>query len=548
MKSGLCLFLLSIMLLPAFAIASADQTVEICVMKGDNLTNIGKKYLDDPKRWREIARLNRLRNTDLIYPGQKLMIPLDLLRGLPLNGTVTFVKGDVSVYIRALEEWKALRLNHRITQGSWIRTGDESIAEITFEETVSFLLRANTLLEILSAQEKSTRHRSYKLFLDIGRTASKLKEVTGEESRFQIYTPAAVAGARGTEFRLTVDSEEITRCEVLKGIINVKGKKQEVDVKEGEGSLVKRGEAPIEPKKLLPPPKVIDLKPVYKSMPLKFAFEKVEGASSYRAMLAKTETFKDLLMEKVIKPEDTLSIVALNDGAYFLQIRAIDEVGLEGPPSAPYTLKVRVNPFPPFIQSPVDGAEYRERSVPFKWLRVQDAVKYHVQVAEDPDFKSIKEERTDVREQTYKTGVLDFKPYCFRARSIAADGFEGIWSDPIGFKIIPPPPSPPVEAPKMDKENINIRWRNLGKDMTYHFQMAKDSAFKNIIIDRKLDLPEIQIKKPEEAGQYYVRTSAVDSKGYEGEFSPPQVFEVEKEFPYGAIGAILTTILIIILL
>jgi len=535
-------------LMPAFVLASTNQTVEVSVAKGDNLFNICKKYLEDPNRWREIARLNRLRDADLIYPGQKLIFPAALLRGMPVNGRVTFVKGDVSVYIRSTEEWKDLRINDRITRGSRIKTGNDSAAEISFEDGVAFLLRPNTSLEIASAQKKSAWHRSYKLFLDVGRALSKIKEITGQDSRFQIHTPAAVAGARGTEFRVSVDAKEITRCEVLKGVVQVQGKKQAFDVKEGEGTLVKRDEPPIEPKKLLAPPRLIDFQPLYQSIPLELTFERIESAFFYRVMLAKDETFKDVLKEKVIKPEETLSVVGLDDGTYFLQSRAIDNVGLEGTPSDPYRIRVRVNPLPPFIQSPLDGAEYRERTVPFRWLKVQDAVKYHVQVAEDSDFAEVKEEREDVTGNTYKTGTLEFKPYYFRARSIASDGYEGIWSDTLRFAIIPPPPSPPVEAPKMEKDNIYIRWRDLGNNVTYHFQMAKDAAFNHIIINEKLDKPDITIKKPEEPGQYYVRTSAIDSEGYEGDFSLPQIFETKKEFPYAAVGVILTAILAIILL
>ncbi|MBW1800261.1 MAG: FecR domain-containing protein, partial [Deltaproteobacteria bacterium] len=456
--------------------------------------------------------------------------PADLLRGLPFDGLVTFVKGDVSVYLRSTEEWKNLRLDDRITRGTRIKTGDESAAEISFEDGVAFLLRPNTSLEIASAQKKSALHRSYKLFLDFGRALSKIKKITGKDSRFQIHTPVAVAGARGTEFRVSVDAKAVTRCEVLDGVVNVRGKKQAFDVKKGEGTLVKKDEPPIKPKKLLSPPRLVDFKPLYQSMPLEFAFERIEHAFFYRVMLAKDATFKDVIKEKVIAPEETLSVVGLDDGTYYLQSRAIDNVGLEGPPSEPHTIKVRINPLPPFIQSPRDGAEYRERAVPFRWFKVQDAVKYHVQIAEDPEFTVIKEARDNVTDVHYKTGNLEFKPYYFRARSIALDGYEGIWSDTLRFKIIPPPPSPPVDAPKMENDNIHIRWRDLGKNVTYHFQMARDAAFNQIIIDEKLEKSKITIKKPEKAGQYYVRTSAIDSEGYEGDFSLPQIFEI-KNFP-----------------
>ena len=119
----------------------------------------------------------------------------------------------------------------------------------------------------------------------------------------------------------------------------------------------------------------------------------------------------------------------------------------------------------------------------------------------------------------------------------------------MSFEIIPPPPSPPVEKPEMGKEKIHIRWRNLGENIKYHFQMAKDETFNEIIIDSVLDSSEVTLQKPQEAGSFYVRSSAIDSEGYEGSFSTPQSFEIKEEFPYLLFGGgILTTLLLLLLL
>ena len=105
---------------------------------------------------------------------------------------------------------------------------------------------------------------------------------------------------------------------------------------------------------------------------------------------------------------------------------------------------------------------------------------------------------------------------------------KGLWSDTLSFNIIPPPPSPPVEKPEIGDKELRVRWRHLGDGITYHVQMAKDQAFKEVLIDEKLTKPEITFAKPSDAGTYYIRTSAIDTHGYEGDFSEPQSFEVQK--------------------
>ena len=77
------------------AVVTAGQTIEITVAEKDHLSGICKRYLDDPNKWPDIAKLNSIKNPNIIQPGQKLTIPAELLRGTPITGTVSFLSGDV---------------------------------------------------------------------------------------------------------------------------------------------------------------------------------------------------------------------------------------------------------------------------------------------------------------------------------------------------------------------------------------------------------------------------------------------------------------------
>jgi len=529
------------------AYAYKSDYIVIRVEKNDNLVNICKLYLEEPHRWHEIAKINRLKDPTLIHPGQYLIIPIGLLKGVPIEGTVTFIKGDVKFKTQEEETWRQLHLKDTVREGSGISTGEESAVEITFEDGASFFLRSNTALELRAANRKAEDHIIRKLFLKAGRSISRLKKALGKESRFEIQTPSAVAAAKGTEFRASVDDKEATRTEVMKGTIGVEAMQKKVEVMEGEGTLVRKNEPPTKPRRLLQAPAPVNLKSLYRTMPMQFQFAPIEGASMYRVMLARDEDFKNVVKEKVIGPGQSLEIVGVEDGTYFLQSRSIDVDGLEGFPSDPVEIKVRVNPLPPFIQSPVDGAESREKSVAFEWLNVKDAKTYHVQIAEDREFSTMVNDKDDIRRTSYTARHLDFKTYFFRVSSIAGDGYEGVWSDIQKFIVVPPPPAPPVEAPEMGEKEIHLRWRHFGEGITYHFQMARDMEFKEIVMDKKLEKPGVTLPRPEEAGTYYVRTSGIDPEGYEGDFSIPQSFEIKQKIPYGALGVIGGVFLIIVL-
>jgi hypothetical protein len=527
-------------------IASNGEFIEITVVENDYLINICKKYLEDPRKWQTIAKINSLSNPDLIFPGQKLLFPVKLLKGIPIDGKVTFIKGNVMTQEKGSEEWSELFSNDLVKQGSGIKTGDEGTVEVTFEDGASFLLRPGTTLKINNAIKKGSFNFIRNLYLFSGRTISRFKEAFGKDSRFEIHTPSAIAAARGTVFRVSVDDREAMRSEVLKGTIGVEAMRQTVELNEGEGTLVRMNEPPLKPRKLLSPPELIYLETIYKTMPLKLQFKEIKGALFYRVMLARDPGLKDVIHDKVFKIDETLELIDVDDGEYFLQSRSIDSDGLEGLPSEPITFKVRVNPLPPFIQTPIDGSEYKQKSVQCQWLKVKDAVRYHVQISEDREFNRIIIDKNDIKDTGFITSSLNYGSYYFRVNSIAEDDYEGAPSDTLSFTVMPPPPS--VEKPEVDEKEIRIRWRNLGEGITYHFQMSAEPEFKKIVIDKKTEKPTITLQKPEKTGTYFVRTSSLDTKGHESDFSLPQSFEIKHKLflPLAIVGVVALTILILL--
>ena len=524
---ALCMSLLS-WSFSAYAYTDYGDTVEVTVVTKDNLINICKTLLEEPRKWGIIAKINKLRNPDFIFPGQKLIIPVDMLRGVPLDGMVTFVSGEVRAQAKEGEEWKTLHINDRLKQGSSIRTGDESGVEISFEDGDSFLMRSNSTLTIRAAKKRGVLNFLQRLFLSAGRTITKVKEATGRKSRFEIQTPSAVAVARGTSFRVGVDEKETMRSEVLKGFVDVEAMAKRVEVQEGEGTLAKKNEPPAEPRKLLPPPMLLHGKPLYTAMPLVFQFTEIEGALSYRVMVARDGAGKDVVKEEIIKPGERAEIGGVDDGEYFLISQSIDPERLEGLPSDPVAFRLRINPLPPVIQSPGDSAGLRANTMEFKWLGVKDAVSYHMQIAEDREFTRIVVDRSGITATGFTSPSLDFKTYFFRVSSIAQDGYEGIFSRTQGLTLVPPPPAPVIEKPEMDTKEIRLRWRSLGEGVTYRFQMSMDGEFKNILIDREMEMPEMTLPRPKEAGKYYFRAKGIDREGYEGDFSSPQSYQIQK--------------------
>lgn len=520
--------------------------MRIVVANGDTLVTLSEKYLDEPADWITVAEVNQLKDPNMIHPGQELLIPAYLLKGVPADGKVAFVMGEVVIRHSRETEWEPLEIDDQIPPDSWIRTGADGAVEITFEDGSSCMLKPESSLKVIRARKRSVHHFFMDFLLEMGRIITRLQKAVGGDSRFNIRTPSAIAAARGTEFRVSADRRRDTRVEVLDGTVDAASRGKAVTLSEGEGTLIRRGKKPLEPRKLLEPPSPVLLEETYNKMPLTFRFQPVTGAAGYRVMLASRADFKDVVRDIQIRSGESAEIKDLKDGSYFMQAQSIDDLKLEGPPSAPIPITVRTNPLPPFLQYPLNGTEHKATSVVFKWLNVEDAAMYHLQVSKDVDMAQLVEDHGNLRGTEFKTDKLGPDKYFFRVRSVASDGYRGAWSDIQSFTVLPPPPVPPADAPRSDGKHIYMRWQDLGEGMTYHFQMASDKEFGQIVHDVHVKEPEITLGKPNKSGTYYVRVSGIAPDGYEGNFSPPQSFKIRR-FPCWLVGGAATVGVIILI-
>lgn len=550
MPLPLILFLLiSPFFMPLHAMAGENDTIELTVVENDCLTRICGRYLEDPRRWPEIGRINHLHDYNLIRSGSRLVIPIRLLKGVPADGVVAFLKGEVELRERKGGAWKRLRQNDTVRQGDLIRTGQEGAVEIAFADGTAFFMKPDSTLDLQTSQVKGGSHLLQRFILTTGRVLTKVRNATGRDSRIEIPTPSATAVVRGTDFRVSVVADGASTCEVMEGVVGIEARRQKVAVREGEGTRVCRGKPPLKPRRLLPCPSPHPVRSPVNTIPFRMGFDRTKGAVAYRYILSRDPEGKDTVQEKVINGEEALELSGLDDGSYYLQMRSIDEIGLEGPSSPPQAITVRLNPMPPFVREPADGALIRGKSLAVAWLKVPDAAAYQIQAGPDREFRQPPEGLKDVKDTRHELSVDDFGSCFFRIRSVAPDGYAGVWSDTVAVTLIPPPASPDVESPEAGGKEMTIRWRSLGEKMSYHMQVAREETFREPFIDRRVERPEATMPTPAEVGTYFVRISTIDPEGYEGNYSAPQTFEVKRRlWPYGVgfLGLVGTILLILL--
>ena len=100
-------------------------------------------------------------------------------------------------------------------------------------------------------------------------------------------------------------------------------------VPEGYGTKVSEGSAPLTPRALLPAPRLWTGIRLWLRKPVRLNFTRLAGASNYRVLVARQADFRNVITEAVLSTNEIL-LPELENGPYFLRVRGIDDVGLEG--------------------------------------------------------------------------------------------------------------------------------------------------------------------------------------------------------------------------
>ncbi|MCP4690614.1 MAG: LysM peptidoglycan-binding domain-containing protein, partial [Desulfobacterales bacterium] len=153
---------------PAF---SDGEDLVLTVSESQTLIRICNRYLKNPNDWSKIAEINKLGDANLIYPGQKLIIPFHMLK-TTFCGEISFIKGDV-LRRSAGKDWEPLKPGDKILEGDEIKTGGEESLEFRGVDESEILLRSGTEIKInrCGMENEDTFLRS--IYLKAGRILTR---------------------------------------------------------------------------------------------------------------------------------------------------------------------------------------------------------------------------------------------------------------------------------------------------------------------------------------------------------------------------------------
>jgi hypothetical protein len=352
---------------------------------GDTLMSIAERFTARIDNWQTLSKANNIGSDTAIPIGTPITIPADLLQDEPSEARVIALSGSITASSQEGQPL-LLGLGAKITEGMQIDTGNNSFLTLELPDQSRISLPSNSRIRVAKLRmARYTKSPRTEILLLNGKVESKVAPLEQNKGRFEVRTPMAVAGVRGTRFRVGVGANGMA-TEVLSGKVEV-GRPNSHDgqhLNAGQGNITSARSVG-KPVDLLPTPQLAGAPTRQDQNSAQFVLTPVPGAQSYHVQVATDQEAKNILLEGHAK-DTRIKLDGLPNGSYYARVSAIDKLGLEGPAS---THAFTLGSAPPPASGPAPSAPTAEagesRQLALRWSG-SPGQQFTVQVARDPAF------------------------------------------------------------------------------------------------------------------------------------------------------------------
>ena len=540
--------------LGAHAATAGEQTDEIAhtVKDGDTLEGLARSYLAAPRQWPLLQARNKVANPRHLRPGSVIWIPVRLQPSEVATGQ--FVQGSATASHRDSSSGSSGSGNTATTpvkpgatlgEGTRLQVGPESFITVQLADGTVVRVQANSDLQLRQLRRRG-RAGSVQSVLEMqkGAVESTVPPNTESLRRFEIRTPLAVTSVRGTHFSVGITDGGPTTAAVLHGSVAVQSlgdnaasageapPARNALLEPGQGLAVATDGTVGEPRVLLLPPDLSHLPSTISDAGLlAIDIPAAPGAARYDAQVAQDEQFT-----RVVRlgrfANGHLRWQAVDDGSYYLVVRAVDEQGIPGQPAI-QPFKVKTRPIVQLYRQPAPGAVVASGgSAELLCTEVQGVRWYRVQVAVEATFATPLRDEQRLNECRLPLRTLPAGVYFWRVASVlqTADGQadQGPFAPPQAFTVADRPPALSAQALQAQDGDttVELHWPALpGQRFKLQLAAAADHSFDQPVRDATLDAPRWAASDLP-AGEYLVRIQVLDPSGLQSDFSTPRTIRV----------------------
>ena len=421
---------------------------------GDTLEGLSQSYFGTPRLWHQLQARNKVKDPRQLQPGSVVWIPVGLLPAE--SAQVEFVHGDVKVHTAepgastnpAAAANPPVAAGTMLAEGTRLQVGPNGFVTVRLADGSIVKVSAQSDVQLRQLRRRG-RAGSVQSVVEIqrGSVESSVAPSTDASRRFEVRTPRAVTSVRGTRFGVALSESGDTTAAVLQGAVAVQSRTADNSAQHnaaatvlqpGQGLAVQADGTVGSPRSLLPAPDLPSLPAAVHDLGLlALNVPGQAGANAYQAIVARDAELTQVLRSGTFA-NGQLRWKGLDDGQYFISVRAIDAAGIAGLPTQPLTVKTQ--PVPPLYQKPAPDAVVSNAGGQLLCTQVAGVRWYRIQVATQADFNAPVLDESRLDSCTLSVAHLPVGRYFWRAasvRELPGGGVDqGPYAAPQPFKLV----------------------------------------------------------------------------------------------------------------
>jgi len=135
---------------------------------------------------------------------------------------VTLIEGSAELSRKETDLKQPLSRGDALLHGNRVATGEQARLELAMPDGSFLRFAQKTNFELISVDyDEQTKQRDIKVHAALGKTWAKVSNLVGGGGRFQVSAQNAVAGIRGTTYRMNVNSDTSVVVKVYEGAVQV---------------------------------------------------------------------------------------------------------------------------------------------------------------------------------------------------------------------------------------------------------------------------------------------------------------------------------------
>jgi len=144
---------------------------------------------------------------------------------------VAFIEGTARVISMEHPKGEALKNGDVLAKGQEVRVGERSRIELRFPDGTVMRLAERAVVKLDDiAYRKQDGDKTVKVGLSIGKLWAKVRQMATPNSRVEVWTANAVAGVRGTVYRVNAEEDKSAIVKVYDGTVSVEGIPREKEI------------------------------------------------------------------------------------------------------------------------------------------------------------------------------------------------------------------------------------------------------------------------------------------------------------------------------